>query len=254
MSALIEAAALQQLITHDPAIKILDASYGQAPYPDCYLPNTCLFDIDEVADRNAPFTHTIPTNPQQIETLMAQLNIHHQDNIVIYDQTGLSMAASRAWWMLRYFGHQGDIRVLNGGLPAWLRMGGVTENAPSLYEDIAAYTADIQSELLTTYQDIHNQARNDQSHLMDARATIRFEAGAIPNSVNIPFMALLNDDGTMKKTDETMAFFTDLPEKTLIATCGSGVTACVIALALHELGHQNCSIYDGSWTEWSAKL
>jgi thiosulfate/3-mercaptopyruvate sulfurtransferase len=277
MRATIEPDELSRLLETNDVI-LLDASYGSSlmagvtPYQFwqyARIKDAIYFDIDDVADPNAELPHTIP--PKQIfEEKMGLLGIKNEHHIVIYDQTGIAMAAARAWWMFRYFGHE-NVQVLNGGLPAW--MGAkleVVNKPPSIPLITSSYKAHTNIELLTMRDEIldlvtDNQnlhAQNDAT-IVDARAADRFhgkapeprpgmKSGHIPESVNLPYTKLMdNASGKIRSNAELEVILAPYSTTNkIISTCGSGVTACVLALAFFNLGRTNVSVYDGSWSEW----
>lgn len=255
-SALIETDALAARLAHDSDgtnLKIIDATYGGHPYGALFIENTVWFDIDRIADQSAMHPHTIPS-AQAFAYHLSDMNIHETDEVIIYDQHGLHMAAARVWWMFRLFGHKGPVRVLNGGLVKWIEEGRATIDQQSCFND-THYTAAPNTQLLMTIEAMKTNITDPKCIVLDARDAMRFTNGHIDNSINMPFPTLLDETGRcLKPVEELTVILQNLPKRPLCATCGSGVTACVIALALHEIGRKDCSIYDGSWTEWSHNL
>ena len=196
---------------------------------------------------------------------LGHLGITQDDTIVIYGQSGMIMGPARAWWMLRAFGHE-KIMLLNGGLPAWkkARLPLNTEQPPT--PKPLDYSATYNPALVNNKDDMLKAIESEVgAQILDARPAGRFSgadkepragmhSGHIPNSVNLPCIDLINSaNGKMKSTDELRALFSDLKidlSAPIITTCGSGITACALAFALHLLGHEDASIYDGSWSEW----
>lgn len=263
MPALITAEQLKETLKQ-PRVKILDASYGQPPYLQG-IPGAQDFDIDDIADPKAPHAHTVPTAEIFAEKISA-LGINNNDLVIVYDRMGIHMAASRAWWMFRLFGHE-NVKILDGGLPAWIRTGGGLEEKNARPPPPSAFKALFRPELVKLLDQIQDNIATNHFTLLDARDTARFRgdapdprpnipSGHIPNSINMPFMNLINPDGTLKKEDQLKKSFAagDINLQGKIAcSCGSGVTACVVALALYELGHTDAAVYDGSWTEWGSR-
>jgi thiosulfate/3-mercaptopyruvate sulfurtransferase len=261
MSALISAADLQKILGQ-PHLKLLDASYHLPPSTQG-IAGALDFDIDDVAVHHAPFAHTIP--PAHIfSDKVGALGIGNDDLVIVYDRSGISMAAARVWWMFRLFGHD-NVKILDGGLPAWIRAGHAVEEKP-LKKPPAAFEAAFQPHLVKLTDQIEENVSARNFILLDARDAGRFKgdvpdprphvrAGHIPGALNVPFTSLLNPDGTMKPKDQLEKSFhaaaTPL-ESNLACSCGSGVTACVVALALYELGRPDVAVYDGSWTEWGS--
>lgn len=264
-SALISATDLQKIITA-PTTKILDASYGLPALP-VRIAEARDFDIDDVADPAAPLTHTVPSAAVFAQKVSA-LGISNGDTVVIYDRAGMHMAAARAWWMFRLFGHD-NVRILNGGLPAWVGAGLPVTPKPDTLPPVAAgnFTADFNPALLKLQSDILENITEKTFTLLDARDARRYsgdmaepragmQSGHVPGSLSIPFPELLNDDsGLLRSPAEIKAIFAEKNidlTRPAACTCGSGVTACVVALALHEIGHTDAAVYDGSWSEWGA--
>lgn len=250
MTALISAAELKTLIGQKN-VKILDASYNQPASPAA-IPGAIDFDIDKVADPNAPFAHTVPS-AEVFAAKVGALGISNDDTVVVYDRNGVSMAAARAWWMFRLFGHE-NVKILDGGLPAWVKAGNPTgEKAAAITP--ATFTPKPRNELFKRIEQVADNLLRKQFIVVDARDSKRFTDGHIPSSLNVPYATLITPEGALKPKEELQKILAeghvDLNKK-ITCTCGSGVTACVIALALHEVGHPNASVYDGSWTEWSA--
>lgn len=262
MSAILTAHELAELMLINSDIKLLDASYGIAG------PITALmeagriagaqyFDIDAVADTQAPYPHTLPSTTTFAEAV-GKLGIGNNDTVVVYDQNGISFAAARVWWMFRTFGHE-NVRVLNGGLPAWKAAGLPLQTGPIETPTPQTFKAHFKPELYKSFE----QMEDGGDTVLDARAALRFEAmvhsmdgdslpAHIEGSFNTPFQDLLDYTGALKKPDDLRALLEPyLKAERLACTCGSGVTACVVALALHSIGRTDAAVYDGSWTEWA---
>lgn len=263
--ALISASELQKIVTA-PTTKIIDASYGLPPLP-VRIGNAQDFDIDDIADPAAPLAHTVPDAALFAQKVSA-LGISSGDTVVVYDRSGMHMAAARAWWMFRLFGHD-NVRVLNGGLPAWVAEGLPVTPKPDDMPAVPAgnFTAKLRPELLKLKENILANIEGKEFLLLDARDGRRYsgdmseprpgmQSGHVPGSLSAPFVEFIDDEtGLLRTKDDIRAIFaakgTDL-SRPLACTCGSGVTACVVALALHEIGHSDAAIYDGSWSEWGA--
>jgi thiosulfate/3-mercaptopyruvate sulfurtransferase len=264
-SALITPQELQNIITQ-PTTKILDASYGLPDLP-VRIGHAVAFDIDDVADPDAPLAHTIPS-AEVFAQKVAALGISNGDTVVIYDRNGMHMAAARAWWMFRLFGHD-KVHVLNGGLPAWVEAGLPVTPKHDIAQSVPAgqYTATLRPELVKFKDDILNNITTKSFTLLDARDARRYSgdmgepragmgSGHVPGSHSLPFVELIDDNtGLMRDSDEIARIFAEKNidlSRPVACTCGSGVTACVIALALHDIGHTDAAVYDGSWSEWGA--
>ncbi len=248
-------------------VKIIDASWrmpGAAPargdYDARHINGAVFFDINEISDRSSPLPHMLPT-PTAFEAAAGALGVSPNDTIIVYDDHGI-FSAARVRWTFQAMGH-GAVAVLNGGLPKWRADGGsVTSEAPAITP--ATYKAHPQLHMVSDAADIRAALNSDQSSVVDARPAARFFAdvpepraglrsGHMPGAHNLPFGVLLNDDGTMRAADEIAALFANAGadlKLSIITTCGSGVAAAVLSLALETIGHHRHSLYDGSWTHW----
>ena len=253
-----------------PDIRILDASMylptdgrnGRELYAQAHIPGARFFDIDDVSDDHSPLPHMLPP-VEKFVSRVRKMGIGDGHRIVVYDQQGIYSAA-RVWWMFRLFGHE-DVAVLDGGLPKWQAEGRPVDDIdPDPRE--RHFTGRRNSSMVRDVTQMARAVKLRDEQIVDARAAGRFRgeeieprkglrSGHIPGSVNVPFKTLLNDDQTMKSPEETREIFeaagVDLT-KPVATTCGSGVTACVLTLALHRLGHTRNAVYDGSWVEWGA--
>lgn len=274
---LIEADELHNAISSgDSRIKLVDASYAISVtgltavelYKQQRIHNAVFFDIDEVADPDAELPHTIP-DAGVFEKAMTDLGIENDDHVVIYDQSGIAMAACRAFWMFRVFGHD-NVSVLNGGMPAWLKAGYSLENGGDAVIDENAQSKPYNVTQphpgwMCNMDNVRSSLDNDNVTIVDARAAARFHgdvaeprpgllSGHIPGSINIPFTEFLDArTGKIKETTELEAIFEEngIENTKIISSCGSGVTACVLALSASILGKDNnIRVYDGSWMEW----
>lgn len=247
--------------SHLPTVK-RDA---EAEFLTAHIPGARRFDIDAIADKSHPMPHMVPSPEFFAESLQA-LGVNDDDHVVVYDDSDIKTAA-RAWWMMRLFGHA-RASILDGGLAAWRAIDGMLETGPpsdvvpggfSARPAVGVGVVDIET-LATAV------ANGTAGQIADARAAARFageapeprpglRAGHIPTSLSLPFNKLLNTDGTMRGEDEIKALFEEAgmdPEAPVIASCGSGVTACVLAAALAVAGNDQAIVYDGSWTEWGS--
>ncbi|MET0967628.1 MAG: 3-mercaptopyruvate sulfurtransferase [Tardiphaga sp.] len=253
----------------DPRVKILDASFklpGMLPLPvddylDAHIPGAVFFDVDAVSDHALDLPHMFP-DAAQFGRDIGALGVSSSDTVVVYDNGGW-LAAPRAWWMLLAFGH-GDVKVLDGGLKKWRAENRPTESgkpspAPGQFE------ATLDPSYVRSKAQVVANLETQREQLIDARAANRFEgsvpeprpgirSGHIPGSRNLPFGALFDAaTGTMKPLDDLREAFAatglDLA-KPIVTTCGSGVSAAVLTLALYRLGVRGSALYDGSWSEW----
>ncbi|MCK0125976.1 3-mercaptopyruvate sulfurtransferase [Gelidibacter sp. F2691] len=252
----------------DPDLRILDASWympdmgrdAKAEYNAAHIPGARYFDIDEIADLRSDLPHTMPPVEKFMSRVRA-MGVGDGHQIVVYDGMGL-FSAARVWWMFRLMGHK-DIAVLDGGLPKWQADGHPIEDMPPVIRD-RHMTVSRQAHMIKDVTQVAAASKLGDYEIIDARGAERFRgeveepreglrSGHIPNSKNLPFGNLLNADGTMKSPDEMRALFegakVDL-KKPAILSCGSGVTAAILALALERMGHDRHAVYDGSWSEW----
>ena len=254
----------------DPTVKIIDASFkmpGVLPLPvddyrAAHIPGAVFFDVDAVSDHKSPLPHMYPS-AEQFARDVAALGISAGDTVVAYDAGGW-VAAPRAWWMFLSFGHA-DIRILEGGLKKWVAEGRPTEAgqaapAPGRYD-----AAKLDSSFIRSRQQMVDNLATKTEQVIDARAANRFagsvpeprpglRAGHIPGSRNLPYNELFDAaTGTMKPLDQLRAAFEtaglDLA-RPVVTSCGSGVSAAVLTLALYRLGVRGSALYDGSWSEW----
>ncbi|WP_282181704.1 3-mercaptopyruvate sulfurtransferase [Aliiroseovarius marinus] len=252
----------------DPDLRILDASWympdmnrdAKAEYDAAHIPGARFFDIDEIADLRSDLPHMMPPVEKFMSRVRA-MGVGDGHQIVVYDGMGL-FSAARVWWMFRLMGHK-DIAVLDGGLPKWQAEGHPTEDMPPVIRD-RHMTVTRQAHMVKDVTQVAAASKLGDYEIIDARGAERFRgevpepreglrAGHIPNSKNVPFATLLNADGTMKSPEETRAVFEAAKvnlDKPAILSCGSGVTAAILALALERQGHDRHAVYDGSWSEW----
>ncbi len=259
----------QWLAAHlkDPDLRILDASYylpdmgrdAKAEYAEAHIPGARYFDIDDVSDARSDLPHMAPTTEKFMSRLRA-MGVGDGHQVVVYDGAGL-FSAARVWWLFRLMGKE-DVAVLDGGLPKWLAEGRETEDMPPVIRD-RHMTVTRRNDLVKDVTQVAAAAKLGDWAIVDARSPGRFageedepreglRAGHIPGSQNVHYSTLLNADGTMKAPPdlaETFAAAGVDPSKPVITTCGSGVTAAILSLALEIMGRRH-ALYDGSWSEW----
>lgn len=233
-------------------------AYGE--YLAGHIPGACFFDLDANSSHDTTLPHMLP-DAASFASVMARLGVSDTASVVVYDTAGI-FSAPRLWWMLRVFGHS-RVRVLNGGLPAWKRSYPQALAQGEEVHSAGRFTAELRSELVATKEEVANAALQ----VCDARSFARFSgqekdpragvrSGHIPGSRNLHYARLLTDEGMMRPAAELAAIFSEsgiaLGEP-LVTSCGSGVTACILALALYETGYPDVPVYDGSWAEWGSE-
>jgi len=254
---------------HDPNIIILDATLPpvgiippidtRARYLDNHIPGAIFFDIEELSDHTTPLPHMLPT-PEDFSRSMSSLGLSDINTIVVYEQEGV-FSAPRAWWTLRTFGAQ-HVYLLDGGLRAWTEAGLPTESGP-VHRAPAIFHATLNQKAVKNLSQLKDKITNRQQ-ILDARSAARFNgtapeprpglsSGHMPGATSLPFTELI-EDGRLKPADKLRDLFlakqVDL-QQPITTTCGSGVTAAVVALGLEVVGAPNVSLYDGSWAEYA---
>ena len=253
-----------------PDIRIVDASYylpneavnARVLFEKAHIPTAVFFDIDEISDTESPLPHMVPA-PEKFASKVRRLGLGDGSRIIVYDQRGL-FSAPRVWWLFRLFGHQ-DVAVLDGGLPKWQKEARAIESGPPRVTGERHFTARLNNTMLRECDQIRRNLNNRREQVVDARAADRFagtapeprpslRSGHIPGSANVPHQSLVNPKtGTLKDADAILRIFKNAgidPKKPVVATCGSGVSACTLALALRTAGAKDVAVYDGSWAEW----
>lgn len=255
---------------NDPDLRVIEASWhmpatgrdARAEYQAEHIPGARFFDIDEISDTRSALPHMAPPVEKFISRMRA-MGVGDGHQVVIYDSAGM-FSAPRVWWTFRLMGKL-DVAVLDGGLPKWKAEGRPLEDMPPMVRD-RHITVQRQAHWVKDVSQVAAASKLRDWQILDARSGPRFRgeveepraglrSGHIPGSLNLPYANLLNPDGTMKAPDALRAAMqaagVDL-SRPVITTCGSGVTAAILSLALEILGHRNHSLYDGSWTEWGA--
>lgn len=252
----------------NPDLRILDASWympgagrdARAEYEAHHIPGARFFDIDEISDHRSTLPHMAPP----IEKFMARMRamgVGDGHQIVVYDGSGL-FSAARVWWLFKLMGKD-NVAVLDGGLPKWQAEGRALDALPPVIRD-RHMSVQFRPQLIRNVTQVAHAAKLRSAEILDARAPERFRgesaeprpglrAGHIPGSKNVPFTALLAADGTMKPPEALRSCFEAAGvslERPIITSCGSGVTAAIISLALERIGHRDHALYDGSWSEW----
>lgn len=255
-----------------PDVRIVDASWylpsqqrdAKAEYAEQHIPGAVYFDIDEIADTENPLPHMLPS-PEKFASRVRRLGLGDGNRIVIYDGSG-TISAARGWWMFRLFGAT-DVAVLDGGLPKWMAEGRPFDGLAPMPRE-RHFTARLNTTMVRDVDQVLANLEHRSEQVIDTRSAGRFRGvepepraglrgGRIPGSLNLPFAAMLDPtSNTFKNGAEIRDAFeaagVDL-DRPVVTTCGSGVTACVLALGLHLIGHREFAVYDGSWSEWGGR-
>ncbi|MCZ9167543.1 3-mercaptopyruvate sulfurtransferase [Escherichia albertii] len=255
----------------DPEIQIIDARMappGQEDrnvvqeYLHGHIPGAVFFDIEALSDQTSPLPHMLP-RPETFAVAMRELGVNQDKHLIVYDEGNL-FSAPRAWWMLRTFGVE-RVSILGGGLAGWQRDDLLLEEGPMELQE-GEFNATFTPEAVVKVTDVLLASHEKTAQIIDARPAARFNAevdepraglrrGHIPGALNVPWTELVRE-GELKTTDELDAIFFSRGvsyDKPIIVSCGSGVTAAVVLLALATLDVPNVKLYDGAWSEWGAR-
>jgi thiosulfate/3-mercaptopyruvate sulfurtransferase len=254
------------------SILVLDASWhlptakrnAEAEYLLERIPGAGFFDFDtRICDRQSPLPHMMP-DPELFTTELQGLGLNADSRVILYDSVGV-FSSPRAWWMLQAMGHRHSA-VLDGGLPAWKAAGlALAAGPPQPIMRRGNFTAHYRQEMISDWTTVLEAINAIATHIIDARSADRFHArvpeprpglrgGHMPGAKNLPFEQLLAN-GRLRTTTQLREILQELAplDSRLIATCGSGVTACIVAFAAHLAGYSDISVYDGAWAEWGAE-
>jgi thiosulfate/3-mercaptopyruvate sulfurtransferase len=255
----------------DRAIQVVDATWfmpgegrvGRDAYAAAHIPGAVFFDIDQIADSKTDLPHMLP-DPQDFAEAAGELGLKREATVVVYDGQGI-FSAPRVWWSLRAMGFP-KVFVLDGGLARWRAEGRALEETPAQPSTTHLQAAFLPG-LVRDLDAVRGVLERGEAQVVDARAAPRFRgeapepraglrSGHMPGACNVPWSGLLNRDGTMKAAPEIRAAFegagVDLAQP-IVTTCGSGVSAALLALALARLGREDVAVYDGSWSEWGGR-
>jgi thiosulfate/3-mercaptopyruvate sulfurtransferase len=252
-----------------PDLRVVDASWfldgrdAQAAFQAAHIPTAVFFDIEANSDRTSPLPHMLPT-PEAFAEAAGGLGIASTDRIVVYDQAGL-FSAARVWWSFRAMGAP-DVQVLDGGLPGW-RAEGRPVTAEATQPQPAVFTPRLHPALVRDFHAVAAGLGTGAEQVADARSAARFRgdapeprpglrSGHMPGATSLPYDAVLNPDGTMKPPEALRRIFAEAEldiDRPAVVSCGSGVTAPILALALARLDRWDTAVYDGSWADWGSR-
>jgi len=255
-----------------PGIRVVDGSWylpgsgrdAATEYAAGHIPGAVLFDIDASSDSSTPLPHMLPTAERFAER-MAALGLSDSDHIVVYDGSGQNLSAPRVWWTFRTFGHD-RVSVLDGGIGKWRREQRPIEQG-SVALPAGRFTARLDRSAVRDLASVRANIHQPVEQLVDTRSAGRFagvepeprpglRGGHVPGSVNLPFTDLVRPDGTMLPSEELRRRLVDAGidlSRPVVATCGSGTSACALVLSLHLIGHTRTTVYDGAWAEWGGR-
>ena len=255
---------------NDPQVVVLDATMKKMPDGTPIEPSPIViqgakeFNFDtQICDQHSELPHMLPS-PEQFESAVRDLGINQDSIVIAYDAMGV-FSSPRAWWMFKVFGHQ-NVAILNGGLPKWTAAGLEIDESFTQPATSGDFTASFNPEMVYSMDEVLTAINDSAIQVIDARSKGRFDGtepepreglrgGHIPSSTCLPFNELIDDHQfkSKKAICDLLSGVVDSDAKRLVFSCGSGVTASVLALAADEVGYKNLTVYDGSWSEWGAK-
>ena len=251
-------------------VRVLDATWvppflkdrpnGRTCFAEGHIPRAQYFDIDEIADQDTNLSHMLPT-PKVFGEKVGALGIGNDTHVIVYDSNGF-FASARAWWMFRAMGHD-RVHVLDGGMVAWRAAGGSASTSVATY-DVATYEPAFNLILVRGQQSMRTHIDAKDVKILDARDMGRFNgtspepraglpSGHMPGSFCVPASTLITSDKHLKTAEALAPLLQDFISSPVVTSCGSGVSAAVIALALARLGNWDAAVYDGSWSEWASQ-
>lgn len=255
-----------------PGLRVVDASWympnsgrdPRAEYGAGHIPGAVFFDLDATSDRTTSLPHMLPSDSSFAEA-MSRLGLHDTDALVVYDGSGVNLSAPRVWWTFRVFGHD-EVAVLDGGFGKWRREGRPVE--PGMVRlPPGRFSAHLDPNAVRDLPRIRANIETGAEQVVDLRSSGRFQGtepeprpglrgGHIPGSRNLPFTELVTSEGTLLPPDrlrERIAASGIELTRPIVATCGSGTSACALLHGLHLLGHRETALYDGAWSEWGGR-
>ncbi|MBA2589271.1 MAG: 3-mercaptopyruvate sulfurtransferase [Alphaproteobacteria bacterium] len=259
------------LAAHLGDVRLVDASWYMPAekrqpaqeFEAGHIPGAVFFDIDTIADHSLDLPHMLPS-AGEFSAAAGKLGIGDGESVVVYDGSGI-FSAPRVWWTLRAMGHK-DVKVLDGGFPKWKREGRAIETGPAK-PNTKSFTATFKPQIVRDFDAVMGIVKDKSARMVDARSASRFNgeekepraglrSGHMPGAANVHFRSLIAADGTLKPRGQLCAAFEQAgvdTSKPIVTTCGSGLTAAILMLALDEIGAADVALYDGSWTEWGGR-
>ncbi len=257
------------LAAHLADVRVVDASWYMPDeerqpakeFEAGHIPGAVFFDIDGIADKSGGLPHMLPS-PGEFSRAVGALGIGDGETVVSYDGSGL-FSSPRLWWTFKAMGHD-KVKVLDGGFPKWKREGRAVETGPAQPSN-KFFTAIARPQIVRGFGQMMDVVAGKSAQILDARSAGRFKAeepepragvrgGHMPGALNVHYRKLIAEDGTLKPPEALRGVFDAVdPDRPVVTTCGSGLTAALLSLALDEIGAKDVALYDGSWTEWGAR-